>query len=77
MSAACSGVAAAVYCLDSASRRRRQQEEAERKRREAKALEAFVQRRILPPTQEESRAFEEMLKRSANSAQARKRCGRP
>lgn len=27
--------------------------------------------------QEEARAFKEMLKRSANSAQARKRCGRP
>ena len=53
--------AAAISCLSSARRRRQEWEQAETERRK----------------QEEARAFKEMLKRSANSAQARKRCGRP
>ena len=55
------GAAAAISCLSSAHRRRHEWKQEEAERKK----------------QEEARAFKEMLKRSANSAQARKRCGRP
>lgn len=55
------GAAAAISCLSGARRRRQEWEQEEAERKK----------------QEEARAFKEMLKRSANSAQARKRCGRP